>query len=261
MNTAQSGSSLLSAENVSISFDAVVALDGVTLRVEPGEIAGLIGPNGSGKTTLFNCISGYYTPGKGRIMLRESDITRLSPHRIARLGVGRTFQSPNLFADLTVLENVYLAAESAAIGGSVLRGLRVRRGVAARQLALQLLEQVGIATYATTYPGEIPVGIAKLADLARALALAPKILLLDEPAAGLNDAERHRLAEVLGELNRAHGLTMLVVDHNMGFVMSLCRHLTVLASGKVISTGAPSAVRIDPTVVQAYLGEAAPAHP
>ena len=249
-----SDSITLSAEDISIAFDAVVALDGVTLQVEAGEVAGLIGPNGSGKTTLFNCICGYYAPVRGRVKLHAQEITRLSPHRIARLGVGRTFQSPNLFADLTVLANVQLAAESMAIGGSVLRGLCPPRSSAARELAWRLLEDVGIETYADAQPLEIPVGIAKLADLARALALAPKILLLDEPAAGLNDAERHRLAALLNKLNARDGLTMLLVDHNMGFVMSLCRHLTVLASGRVISTGEPAAVREDPTVVRAYLG-------
>lgn len=244
----------LSAEDISIAFDAVVALDGVTLQVETGEIAGLIGPNGSGKTTLFNCVCGYYMPSRGRVRLHTREITRLVPHRTARLGIGRTFQSPNLFADLTVLENVCLAAESMAIGGSVLRGLRPRRSAASRDLALGLLEEVGIAAYSDAHPLEIPVGIAKLADLARALALKPGLLLLDEPAAGLNDAERQRLAALLNKLNARDGLTMLVVDHNMGFVMSLCRHLTVLASGKVISTGDPEAVRMDPAVIQAYLG-------
>ena len=173
MKAVTSDSITLSAEDISIAFDAVIALDGVTLQVEAGEVAGLIGPNGSGKTTLFNCVCGYYAPSTGRVKLHEQDITKLSPHRIARLGIGRTFQSPNLFADLTVLENVHLAAESMAIGGSVLRGLRPRRGVAARELALRLLEEVAIEAYAHAHPLEIPVGIAKLADLARALALAP----------------------------------------------------------------------------------------
>lgn len=257
MKAVKGDSITLTAVDISIAFDAVIALDGVTLQVEAGEVAGLIGPNGSGKTTLFNCVCGYYAPSKGRVKLHEQEITKLAPQRIARLGIGRTFQSPNLFADLTVLENVQLAAESMAIGGSVLRGLRPRRSVAVRELALRLLEEVGIEAYAHAHPLEIPVGIAKLADLARALALAPKILLLDEPAAGLNDAERQRLAALLNKLNTRDRLTMLVVDHNMGFVMSLCRHLTVLASGKVISTGLPAAVREDKAVVQAYLGEEA----
>lgn len=246
---------MLSAQNISIAFDAVVALDDVSLKVETGEIAGLIGPNGSGKTTLFNCMCGYYEPSKGCVMLQSKDITDLQPQQVARLGVGRTFQSPNLFSDLTVFENVRLAAESMAIGGSVVRGLRFRRASASRELVLKLLKDVGIEAYADANPLELPVGIAKLADLARALALSPKILLLDEPAAGLNDAERNRLAELLKELNRRDGISMLVVDHNMGFVMSLCANLTVLASGKVISTGAPAEVRADPGVIRVYLGE------
>jgi ABC-type branched-subunit amino acid transport system ATPase component len=245
----------LRAEKLTIAFDAVVALDCVSLQVEAGEVAGLIGPNGSGKTTMFNCICGYYAPSSGRIRLHDDDIIRLSPHQIARMGIGRTFQSPNLFTQLTVLENVKLAAESMAIGGSIFRGLHPRRNAGAAELAMHLLEDLGIEDYAHAYPLEIPVGIAKLADLARALSLSPKLLLLDEPAAGLNDAERERLAGLLNRLNERNRLTMLVVDHNMGFVMSLCRHLTVLASGKVISTGKPEAVRRDPAVVQAYLGE------
>jgi branched-chain amino acid transport system permease protein len=246
---------MLSVEKISISFDAVAALRDVSLTVDAGEVAGLIGPNGSGKTTLFNCICGYYAPSDGRVTLEGREITRLPPHKVARLRVGRTFQTPNLFSELSVFENVHLAAESMAIGGAVVRGLLPRRNGSSKAGTLRLLNDVGINKYADAKPLELPVGIAKLADLARALAVSPKILLLDEPAAGLNDAERSRLAELLRHLNARDRVTMLVVDHNMGFVMSLCSRLTVLASARVISTGSPAAVRADPAVIQAYLGD------
>ena len=246
---------MLTVDNISISFGAVAALRNVSLEVKAGEVAGLIGPNGSGKTTLFNCICGYYAPLSGRVTLSGRDITRLPPHKVARLRVARTFQSPNLFSELSVIENVHLGAESMARGGAVVRGLAPSRGATSIERALGLLKEVGIEKYADASPRELPVGIAKLADLARGLAIGPQILLLDEPAAGLNDAERTRLAGLLRRLNERDRMTMLVVDHNMGFVMSLCSRLTVLASGQVISTGTPAQVQKDPGVVQAYLGE------
>ena len=246
---------MLTVENISISFGAVAALRNVSLEVKAGEVAGLIGPNGSGKTTLFNCICGYYAPSGGKVMLDGREITRLPPYKVARFRVGRTFQTPTLFSELSVMENVHLGAESMAGGGAVVRGLVPSRGGASAERTLGLLKEVGIEKYADMNPRELPVGIAKLADLARALALAPQILLLDEPAAGLNDAERTRLAVLLRRLNGRDRMTMLVVDHNMGFVMSLCSQLTVLASGQVISAGTPAAVQSDPGVIQAYLGE------
>lgn len=250
---------MLKVDNLSISFGAVAALRNVSLEVKAGEVAGLIGPNGSGKTTLFNCICGYYVPSGGKVTLEGRDITRLPPHKVARLRVGRTFQTPNLFSELSVIENVHLGAESMARGGAVVRGLLPSRGGASTERTLGLLREVGIERYAGANPRELPVGIAKLADLARGLAIGPRILLLDEPAAGLNDAERTRLATLLRRLNERDGMTMLVVDHNMGFVMSLCSRLTVLASGQVISAGTPVEVRSDPGVIQAYLGEEADA--
>lgn len=245
----------LIVDSVSISFDAVRALDNVSLRVAQGQVMGLIGPNGSGKTTLFNCICGYYTPSLGQVHLDGHEITREPPHKVARRGVGRTFQTPNLFSELTVFDNVHLAAQSAAIGGSILRAVVPGRRGPLKENTLEVLRDLGIENYAQVLPSELPVGIAKLADLARALAFSPKILLLDEPAVGLNDAERLQLVGLLRRLSARDQTSMLVVDHNMGFVMSMCDQLTVLAEGRVIGAGTPDAVRANPAVIKAYLGD------
>jgi branched-chain amino acid transport system permease protein len=249
---------LLSVERLSISFDGVRALQDVALTIPHRQIAGLIGPNGSGKTTLFNCVSGYYRSSGGRILFDGRDITHSRPHTVARMGAGRTFQTPNLFAEMTVRENLMLAVENKARNGSTLRGLLPAhdRADAARFVG-ELLNRLGLDSYADVMPVELPVGIAKLGDLGRALATRPKLLLLDEPAVGLNDNERQKLIGLLADLNTADGLTMLIVDHNMNFVTSLCTNITVLASGCVIGRGPPAVIRSDPAVIQAYLGEEA----
>jgi ABC-type branched-subunit amino acid transport system ATPase component len=223
------------------------------LTVKSGQIAGLIGPNGSGKTTLFNCVCGYYQPSQGHVLLEGRDITRIRPHRAAVLGIGRTFQSPNLFREMSLRENLILARESIALSGSSLRGLLpVASSLRADSRTEELLDRLGLHNHAEARPGELPVGLAKLGDLGRALATGPKLLLLDEPAVGLNDAERERLIYLLRELR---DITMLIVDHNISFVTSLCETITVLAAGSVISVGSPAHIRADPLVIQAYLGD------
>jgi branched-chain amino acid transport system permease protein len=244
---------MLAVRNLSISFGGTQALVDASLTVGSGQIAGLIGPNGSGKTTLFNCVSGYYRPAAGRIMLAEHDITRISPHRAAILGIGRTFQSPNLFIDMSLRDNLSLARASVRLRGNSLKAL-LRRGNDADLMREtdRLLEQLGLGEHAGAFPSELPVGLGKLGDLGRALATNPKLLLLDEPAVGLNDAERERLITLLRGLR---GLTILIVDHNMSFVTSLCETMTVLAAGRVICSGSPAHVRADPAVIEAYLGD------
>ena len=246
---------LLDVSHIRIAFGGVTALDDVSLTIEPGRIAGVIGPNGSGKTTLFNCICGYYRPSGGRILLEGRDITRLAPHHVARYGIGRTFQSAHLFADLSLYENLALAAQTMQVGGSLARGLLATAEKPSDSLAQDLLARLGLEAYAEMSPSEIPVGLAKLGDLGRALATRPKLLLLDEPAVGLNDSERRRLSAVLQELSQNERLTILIVDHNVGFITALCETITVLASGRVLSSGTPEEVRRDPDVIQAYLGD------
>lgn len=246
---------LLSVERISIAFDAVSVLQDATLQIPRRQIGGLIGPNGSGKTTLFNCVSGYYRPSGGRIMFDGRETTNASPHVVARMGIGRTFQTPNLFGEMTLRENMLLAVENMACG-STLRGLSLAsKGMEAKDRVNALLAKLGLSAYADTMPAELPVGIAKLGDLGRALSTGPKLLLLDEPAVGLNDGERQKLIALLLELNKTDGLSMLVVDHNMSFVTALCEQITVLASGAVIKHGSPAEVRADPAVIQVYLGE------
>ena len=249
---------LLDVNRISISFDGVRVLQDVSLTIPLHQMAGLIGPNGSGKTTLFNCVSGYYRISDGHITFDGRAITGERPHAIARRGVGRTFQTPTLFADMTVRENLLLAAESSNIKGSTLRGLMPapNRAETARIVA-ELLARLDLNDYADVVPRELPVGIAKLGDLGRALASRPKLLLLDEPAVGLNDSERARMVELLISLNRVERLSMLIVDHNVSFVTALCQEITVLASGGVISHGSPAVIRSDPAVIQAYLGDEA----
>ena len=247
---------LLTISDLSISFGGVRALDDVSIDVTAGSVAGLIGPNGSGKTTMFNCICGYYRPSKGSVRLKEREITSLKPHGVAQQGVGRTFQTPHLFADMTLRQNLTLAAEFSSSGGQLMSGLfSGKMARMARQRADTLLEQLGLTAHADAIPGELSVGLAKLGDLARALAIAPRLLLLDEPAVGLNDAERAQLSALLNDLAGQHSMTILVVDHNIGFISSICSQITVLASGRVISKGTPDQVKADPAVIQAYLGD------
>ena len=251
----------LKVDRLGIRFGGNVALDDVSLELAPGRIAGLIGPNGSGKTTLFNCVCGYYRPNSGRVTIAGTDMTGKPTHRIARAGVGRTFQTANLFGEISLRENLRLASDSIAFKGSMLRGLTVMQAHETEEFVEDLLRRLGLAAYADAMPGELPVGIAKLGDLGRAIATRPSLLLLDEPAVGLNDGERHRLTELLVELGRQLDLAMLVVDHSFSFVSALSERITVLAAGRVIASGSPEDIRRDAAVIEAYLGQDADAVP
>ncbi len=233
----------LSVQAVSMRFSGLHALRDVTLRVHPGDILGLIGPNGSGKTTLINVVTGLLRPTGGRVRLAGTDITGLPAHRIGRLGVARTFQVVRLFRDLTVRENV----EVAAVASGAPRGT-------ARRLAAELLEEVGAGDLARRFAGELPYGHERLVEIARALASRPRFLVLDEPAAGMDEDEGGRLLELLTRLPRERGLGMVVVDHDMHLMMRLSHRLHVLASGTTIGEGTPDEVRGMPAVIEAYLG-------
>jgi len=248
---------LLQVEGVTCRFAGLVAVDDLSFTVASGSVHALIGPNGAGKTTLFNVISGLLKPNHGSIRYRERDITTLEPHARVVLGLGRTFQNLRLFGEMTVLENVLAgrhARLAAAWLATVLR-LHAARGEerAALARARELLRVVKLEDQAEQLASALAYGDQRRVEIARALATDPTLLLLDEPAAGMNPTETAALAELLQSLRRA-GLTILLVEHDMNFVMGLCDRLTVLNFGRKIAEGAPSEIRADPNVVEAYLG-------
>ncbi len=246
---------VLEVRELSMSFGGVRALDNVSVSVHPGEIFGLIGPNGSGKTTLLNCVSRVYSPQAGSIRFAGRDVTRLLPHQIARLGVARTFQNLNLVDEMSALDNV-AAARYTLEGASVAQSFvewHDRRLLRAREHALHLLESMGVAHVAARACGELPYGLRRYVEIARALALEPRLLLLDEPAAGLNDAEKQELAARVRAL-AAQRLTIVIIEHNMPFLMPLATRMACLDHGKVIAVGTPDEVRAHPDVITAYLG-------
>ncbi len=220
----------------------------------PGSITGLIGPNGSGKTTLFNVITGYDRPDAGDVYFAGGKITGSSPQRVFAAGIGRTFQLTRIFPRLTVLENMIIAVQHS--GSNRLRNPLARAGGPAdRQRAMELLEFTGIAGHAGKLAGTLSYGQRKLLELSYVLVADPAIVLLDEPAGGVNPSLVNQLAERIRDLNAA-GKTFLIVEHNMEFVMGLCHHIAVLDYGTIVATGPPSVVRDDPRVLDAYLGTA-----
>lgn len=236
----------LEVERVTKDFDGLRAVAGVSLRLTPGEIVGLIGPNGSGKTTLINLISGLLPVTNGRIRIGETDVTHWAPHQIARMGVARTFQVVRLFRHLTVLENVEAAA--LAVGRLGRRQARAR--------AMEVLEELGLGDRARLPAGILPDGEERWVELARALVSRPRFLLLDEPGAGLTEVEVTALLEVLADLPRKYRCGILIVDHDMRLIMGLCDRLHVLDYGQTIAEGTPAEVRRKPEVIAAYLGGA-----
>jgi neutral amino acid transport system ATP-binding protein len=234
---------LLRTEGVHKAYGGVRALDDCTVEISEGEVAGLIGPNGSGKTTLFNVITGYAKADAGEVYLGGRRITNIAPDKVFALGIGRTFQLTRIFASLTVMENMLVASS------------RHRHGRAsARKRAMEQLEFVGIAGHNAAPAGTLSYGQRKLLELAYVLVAEPEIVLLDEPAGGVNLTLVNHIADRIRELNAA-GVTFLIVEHNMEFVMGLCDQVTVLDSGTVVAAGPPGIVRTDRRVLDAYLGE------
>ena len=248
-------SALLSVQGVVRAFGGLRAVDGATLEVAPGSITGLIGPNGAGKSTLFNCVTGFLRPQAGRVVLDGRRIDRRSPHWIARAGLVRTFQTPRALTRMTVLENVLLAAPRHP-GERLLAPPRAarRREAEARRRAGELLELVRLGGEAEALAGTLSGGQRKLLDLVRALMAEPRLLLLDEPMAGVSPALRGQLLEQILALRERDGVTLLIVEHDLDFVMRASDRVVVMNDGRVIADGTPDEVRADERVVDAYLG-------
>ena len=249
---------LLSITGVSVRFGGVDALTDVGFDVPQGALLGLIGPNGAGKTTMMRAITGMVRPQAGSIVLDGAEISRLPTHRRVRLGLGLSQQIVRPFAGMTAIDNVALAAGYAKTADP-LKALATASRQAERDRARDLLDLVGVADAADALPAELPLGTLKRVEVARALALDPKVLLLDEPLAGLNTSEAARLAETVVDLNR-QGTTVVLIEHNLSEVMRVCRHLVVLDNGRKIGDGDPAAVMADPEVRAAYLGAAGNEH-
>ncbi|HTI85708.1 MAG TPA: ATP-binding cassette domain-containing protein [Alphaproteobacteria bacterium] len=265
------GTSLLAVDGLTMRFGGLQAVDRVSFEVACGEIAALIGPNGAGKTTVFNCVTGFYRPTAGQIELtrdgRALAIERLAGHLIARAGIARTFQNIRLFPHMTALENLLIARHNALTGTSVIAGIAhavsglfglplTRRAEAdATEIARLWLARVGLVDDADRPAGTLPYGAQRRLEIARAMCTEPVLLCVDEPAAGLNAGETRELAQLLRNIRDHYGASVLLIEHHMAMVMDLSDHVVVLDHGHVIADGSAEAVRHDPKVIRAYLGE------
>jgi branched-chain amino acid transport system ATP-binding protein len=247
----------LTAEGIGISFGGLRALDGVGFRASAGEVLAIIGPNGAGKTTLFNIVSGLYRADAGHITLAGEDVTDAPPHRLAARGLSRTFQNLQVFFRMTALENVMAGRhlrESSGLLADLFRLPGARRDNAAtRDRAMALLAEVGLAEHADTPAGSLPYGALKRLEIARALATEPRVLLLDEPAAGCNPVETEEIDHLIAQV-AARGVAVVLIEHDMKLVMRISRHVVVLNQGRMLAEGTPAEVRANPEVIAAYLG-------
>lgn len=254
-----SGEPLLVVDNITMRFGGVMAVDSLSLHIPQGGIVGLIGPNGAGKTTVFNVISGFYTPQEGQILLHGKPIKGLPPHRICKAGMARTFQNIRLFGNLTALENVMVGCHvrrTSAWWMPILHlphAMREEREM--REHSRGLLKKLGLLDYQNENAASLPYGAQRRLEIARALATRPSFLLLDEPAAGMNPQESMELMRFIQRIRDEFDLTILLIEHDMKVVMGVCQQIWVLEYGQLIAQGDPEAIRHNPRVIEAYLGE------
>ncbi len=250
---------ILKLESLTMRFGGLVAVKDFSIDIGYGELVGLIGPNGAGKTTIFNMITGHYKPTEGRIVFEGRDITGLPPHEIARLGISRTFQNIRLCKEMTALENVLISfhprLRSTVFGAIVPIFGYLREERQMRSQGLALLEQVGLKKWAHERAGALPYGLQRRVEVARALATQPKLLLLDEPAAGMNPTEAQELMSFILDVHNTFGLTIFLIEHVMQVVMGICPRIRVIDFGVSIAEGTPEEIRSNPRVIEAYLGE------